>query len=381
MISNKNMLFIYYKLFKPGGVARVLVSLANELVEAGHDITILVLMDNKESFYPLDPRVKIITLDSFSHWTFRKINVNIDKYFKKIPARTSIKNYMYDFGQWDMLSRWLDKNHQDYDIIISSWYKLSSQLAIKKNLNYKTIAWEHANYEVGGQLWKNTLRRYYKNLKAIVCLNQAAFQHYKTINPNSYLIPNLIGQPFESFERDKITEKSNTLLFVGRLDDDKNVQELLEILTKVNMRNFVFKIIGDGPSRHKLELQLSDYPQLKEKVKFLGEKNLHDIFNELSTSKIFLFTSKTECLPTVLIEANLTGNALIAYNCKYGPSDIVNSNNGYLVDMHNQKQFAENLQQLIDHPQQLHLLNIKSFENSTKWHKSRIMMSWHKVFT
>ena len=170
-MSNK-ILFVYYKLFKAGGVARVLVSLANELVSDKNEITILILTKDTSSFYDLDKRVKIISIDTFSHWGFTKINVNLNKYFSKLPYKNNIKNYVYDFGQWEMLSKWINSNYQDYDIVISCWYKLSAQLALNKNVAHKTIAWEHISYDVGGVLWNNAFRRYYKNLKSIISINK-----------------------------------------------------------------------------------------------------------------------------------------------------------------------------------------------------------------
>ncbi|SKB81157.1 Glycosyltransferase involved in cell wall bisynthesis [Soonwooa buanensis] len=376
---SKKILFIYYKLFKPGGVARVLVSLANQLVEQGYDVSILLMMSNTDCFYPLDSRVKIVHIDSFSHWGFTKINVGIDKYFRKLPARQNIKNYVYDFGQWEMLSKWLKQNHLNYDLVISSWYKLSAQIAQNKAIAAKTIAWEHANFEVGGKLWKDLLRKNYKNFKAVVCLNSPSLAHYKQINNQSFLIANLIGFPFENFVSEKIENKKNDLIFVGRLDSDKNVQESLEILKNVNLKNFKFKIIGDGPTKSKLEKYLEDNTDLKNKVELLGAKNLDEIYEALSNSKAFLFTSKTECLPTVLIEANLTANALISYDCKYGPSDIVNQQNGYLIPMHDKEMFAEKLQYLIDNPYVLEELNKSSYRESAKWRKDKIIQQWKNL--
>ncbi|WP_374329190.1 glycosyltransferase [Soonwooa sp.] len=379
MKPNKKILFIYYKLFKPGGVARVLTSLANELCEAGYDVSILVLMANDGSFFHLDPRIKIIKIDTFSHWGFTKINVNLDKYFRKLPARKSIKNYIYDFGQWEMLSKWLKQNHHEYDVLISSWYKLSSQIARNKTIAAKTIAWEHANFEVGGKLWKDLLRNNYKNFKAVVCLNSPSLGHYKQINPNSFLIANLIGQPFESFDSEKIETKKNDLIFVGRLDSDKNVLETLEVLKNVDLKNFKFKIIGDGPSKSKLKKYIEGNNNLKNKVEILGTKNLDKIFLALSFSKVFLFTSKTEAFGMVLVEAMMTANALISYDCKYGPSDIVNQQNGYLIPMDDKEMFAEKLQYLIDNPHVLEELNKSSYRESAKWRKDKIIQQWKNL--
>ena len=376
----QKILFVYYKLFKAGGVARVLVSLANELVAKGNEVSIVIMISDTSSFFELDKRVNIIVIDTFSHWGFQKINVNLNKYLPKLPYKNNIKNYVYDFGQWEMLHKWMNKNHQDYDVIVSSWYKLSAQLALNKKVRHKTIAWEHANFEVGGKLWFDILRKYYKNLKSVVCINSNSLQHYKSINKNSYLIPNLIGEPFESFDQNLIAQKENTLIYVGRLDQDKNVGEILDIINQVDLNDFQLKIIGDGPSRNDLENKLNSNENLKDKVQFLGSQSISEIYKELTKSKIFLFTSKTECLPTVLIEANLMSNALISYNCNYGPSDIVDESNGFLIPKSDQKQFIEKLQFLINQPEELNTILRTSSRNSYKWRKKEILEQWDLIF-
>jgi hypothetical protein len=55
---------------------------------------------------------------------------------------------------------------------------------------------------------KILLRRYYKNLKGIVCINSPAIEYYQKFN-KTYFIPNIIGEPFENqpeinFETKKI---------------------------------------------------------------------------------------------------------------------------------------------------------------------------------
>jgi glycogen synthase len=52
MEKKKRILLVYYKLFKPGGVAKVLTNLANSLSEEGYTVEILLLME-KESIFTL----------------------------------------------------------------------------------------------------------------------------------------------------------------------------------------------------------------------------------------------------------------------------------------------------------------------------------------
>lgn len=86
--TKKNkILFVYYKLNRPGGIARVLVSLANELVNY-YDVSILVLLKDNHSFYELDKRINLLSVDSYQHWAFTKGCVFMDRYFNWLPKKT-----------------------------------------------------------------------------------------------------------------------------------------------------------------------------------------------------------------------------------------------------------------------------------------------------
>ncbi|VXC28158.1 MULTISPECIES: glycosyltransferase [Chryseobacterium] len=376
----KRILFIYYQNLKPGGVARVMINLANELCENGYDISILFLMEGENTFYEINPKIKIHTVDSFGHWGVNKVNPLLDKYLKKFRHRYSLKKYVYDFGQWDILNKWLKKNHQNYDAIISSWYKLSSQIAVNKEIAKKTLAWEHSNYEVGGKIWGDFLRPKYKNLAGIVCINKASVDYYKSLNPNTFLIPNLIGEPFESIDKIDFHSKKNNLIYVGRLDEDKNVSNIIDAISKIDLKDFYFKIIGDGPELENLK-KLAEDKNLQSKIIFAGQLPINQIKNELLDSKIFLFMSKTEALGMVLLEAMFCGNSLISYNCKHGPSDIVNDKNGFLIPMNDKMLFQKKLKDLIDNIDQLNQLNMSAFEDSKHWKKENTLKKWMSLLT
>lgn len=60
-------------------------------------------------------------------------------------------------------------------------------------------------------------------------------------------------------------------------------------------------------------------------------------------------TSLYEPFGLVLVEAMSCGIPVIAFDCPYGPSDIIqNDKNGYLVENGNVEAFAERVCQLIE---------------------------------
>ena len=377
MQKKKRILLVYYKLFKPGGLPRVFTNLANELVENGYDVDILLMMREQADFYPVHPKIKRHNIDTFSHWAWKICEFNI-KYLKFIPKIRNINAYIYHIGVFLMLRNWMRKNHQNYDIIISAWYKLSSFLALNKKESKKTIAWEHVTYETGGVLYKDILRKYYKNLKGIVGINSPAIEHYKQYN-KTYFIPNIIGEPFENQEKINFKDKENFISFVGRLDREKNVIALLEIFKESKIpTNWKLQIIGDGSERKNLE-QFVQENQLQERVTFYGTKTSEEILKLLRRSKIFGFTSLKEALPTVLVEAMFCSNAIISYNCNYGPSDIVKNNSGFLIDVNNKEDFIQKLEMLTNSDEKLEKMMESASKEAQNWKQNEILKKWQEI--
>ncbi len=377
MENSKKILLVYYKLFKPGGVAKVLTNLANSLSEEGYTVEILLMMEEQEHFYPLNSNIKVHNIDTFSHWAWKICEFNV-KHLRFIPKIRNINAYIYHIGVFLMLRNWMRKNHQNYDTIISAWYKLSSFLALNKKVNKKMVAWEHVTYETGGLLFKDTLRRYYKHLKGIVCINSPAIEHYKQYN-KTYFIPNIIGEPFENQAEINFENKENLISFVGRLDREKNVIALLEIFKKANVsKDWKLQIIGDGNEKNNLE-KFVEENQLQERIIFYGTKTSEEILKLLRRSKIFGFTSLKEALPTVLVEAMFCSNAIISYNCNYGPSDIVKNNSGFLIDVNNKEDFIQKLEMLTNCAEKLEKMMESASKEAQNWKQNEILKKWQEI--
>lgn len=377
MEQKKSILLVYYKLFKPGGVAKVLTNLANSLSEEGYTVEILLLMSKRDHFYPLNSNIKVHNIDTFSHWAWKICEFNV-KHLRFIPKIKNFNAYIYHIGVFLMLRNWMRKNHQNYDTIISAWYKLSSFLSLNKKANRKTIAWEHVTYQTGGILFNDILRRYYKNLKGIVCINSPAINYYQKFN-KTYFIPNIIGEPFENQPETNFENKENLISFVGRLDREKNVISLLEIFKEANIpSDWKLQIIGDGNEKNNLE-KFVEENQLKNRVIFHGTKNSNEILQLLRKSKIFGFTSLKEAFGNVLVEAIFCGNVVISYDCNYGPSDIINENIGFLINLNNQQAFKTALEKLINDKSLMNKMAQDSISYSQEWKKEEILKKWNNI--
>lgn len=111
----------------------------------------------------------------------------------------------------------------------------------------------------------------------------------------------------------------------------------------------------------------------------MGIKNPYEISQLLGKSKIFAFTSLSEAFGLALVEAMFCSNAIVSYDCEFGPADIINEKNGFLIPLHNQQLFAEKLELLINNDQLLDSLIQSSYAESNTWKKEKIIQQWEKI--
>lgn len=103
-------------------------------------------------------------------------------------------------------------------------------------------------------------------------------------------------------------QRQNKLIFVGRLEEVKNVENLIEafLQSKLYKKNWQLEIIGDGSLGRFLTNKYRN-----EDVVFRGRLSSEQIQEALSSAKLACCVSYTEGWPTVAVEAGLTGTPLL----------------------------------------------------------------------
>ncbi len=155
------------------------------------------------------------------------------------------------------------------------------------------------------------------------------------------LLSNIVDNFFFQKKFQKKISNDFIFLHIASLDKSKN-QELLirsfEKLAKLN-NNIYLNIAGDGYMKKSLE-SLVKKLNIEKQVNFLGQISQGRVRYEMMKSDCFVLSSNFETFGVVLIEALACGLPLIATKCG-GPEDIVNEQNGILIDVENQLQLED----------------------------------------
>ncbi len=115
------------------------------------------------------------------------------------------------------------------------------------------------------------------------------------------------------------------LLYVGRLAAEKEVERLRDVLLASD--DFRLAIVGDGPHRGRLESHFSGT-----RTVFTGFLHGEQLAQAYASSDIFVFPSTTETLGLVLLEAMVSGLAVVAAASPPSREQIREGITGFLYD-------------------------------------------------
>lgn len=167
-------------------------------------------------------------------------------------------------------------------------------------------------------------------------------------------IPN--GLDFEKKEVETRTEFSNKediILSVGRIGSpEKDSKMLMDAFANIDKNKLKdWKLVFVGPIEEEFKKEIDDYfkkhEDLKKSVIFKGPiYDKKELYDEYRKAKIFCLTSKFESVGIVLIEAGAMGDVIISTNVGIA-DEIVNGNNGILIDVGDVSALTNGINKLI----------------------------------
>jgi glycosyltransferase involved in cell wall biosynthesis len=137
-----------------------------------------------------------------------------------------------------------------------------------------------------------------------------------------------------------LSSNSPTLISVGRLSKAKGYDDLLLALSKTLERREVNLIlVGDGPERRYLE-EFAEELGVAEYVEFTGFDT--NPYKYMARADVFVLSSRSEGLPTVLIEALACGCPIVSTDSSEGVREILgNGEFGTLVPVGDREALAD----------------------------------------
>lgn len=299
-----------------GGAERVLVDLSNKLQEKDDfEITIFTIYSKGEFEKSLNSNIKVISLydKSYNELTkMQKILVPIKILFCK---KSIYKKYIKG----------------DYDTEIAFLEGPITRLFSIKNKNTKKIAWIHNDMSlvfgkgIKAKIKRKIDRKIYSKFSTLVFVSEDNRNRFEQIYPdlrNSELEKVHKRVVYNYIDKDLVLEKAkekseigfnkNELNFVSvcRLVEQKAIERLIEVHKRLIDDKYMHKfyIVGDGPSKEKLEAKIKE-EGLEKTFILLGQKE--NPYPYIRQADYFCLLSYFEGYPMVVEEAKILNKEIL----------------------------------------------------------------------
>jgi len=320
--KQKIKLFICIPTLQCGGSEKYVHTICKYIDKEKFDLTLLVL-DNKDPFYAIDPVVELIDLQA-------------------ARARHAVSKIIQ-----------LAKERKP-DVLFSAASHVNILLAMFRNrfptgmvlvARESSLLSANSRYAAMPLLFKKLAKLFYRRMDHVICqsaaMQQDLIHNYKIPPGKSTLLLN----PVEVAGNTAADPVPLKLITVARLSKEKGIGRILEALALLSLP-YHFHVIGEGKERTALEA-LAGTLGIKEKVTFHGRQPKP--FNGMEDAQLFLMGSYHEGLPNALLEAGAYGIPAVAYDAPGGIGEIINEENGLLVK-EGAGAFAKAIEQAISLP-------------------------------
>ena len=354
------IVYLYSSIAIMGGVERVLVDKMNYLVRHGYEVYMITSDQGLHPIpYKLDHRIHFCDLQIRFHSQYQY------RGWHRIIEGRRLKRLYHQ--------RLMEKLQeiQPNVIVCTTSQDVHGLLRIKGLI--PLIVESHVNF-THPDTWINHARTLFNNYcigkaDAVVTLSEGDAKNWRRVSRNVHVIPNIVHLNDSGRYSDCTKERA---IFVGRLVEQKGLPDLINIWRIVNQfhPDWQLDVFGNGQMESLSEIKLFVHPPTE------------DIMEEYINSSMLLMTSVYEPFGLVLPEAMSCGLPVVAFDCPYGPADIIkHESTGFLVPNRDVNLYADYVCKLIERPGLRQTFGIAGVKAAQQYHANNIMPQWQSLFS
>lgn len=257
-------------------------------------------------------------------------------------------------------SELLDRTGKVPDLVLAvAWPYMSliaKQVLVGKGLNVPVISWLHSGIQAYAGKGFGGIRELMA-ADAHLAINANLWEDIRKVSGSSvvYRINNPVemGRIPENMTLSEQRGLQHTLLFVGRISVEKNLNFILDAM--VHLPNWKLMIVGDGEERKSMETRCRDL-NLVHRVQWLGWQQ--DPWKYADGADALVMASHYEGFPLTVIEAQSRGLPVISTKVDGITEFIEHGLNGYLYDFGDMEAYCNifaTIQEqgyVVEHPEQ-----------------------------
>ena len=344
-----------------GGAERAALNLANLWCDLGDEVVVMPTYSGggSGSFYPVCPKVRVCYL------------ANVCESAAAFPRLLALKNFITD---------------ENFDVVVSFITNVNVAAIIAGLLaKVPIIVCERSDPFVIpiSRFWRIARALTYPFSQHVIIQTSELLEKFKrsnvTYKNKLTVIPNSIPSVF--LKNPVIIGSSRRILAVGRLSKEKQFDHLIIAFSEIVFKeNWIVEIFGEGEERENLQRLIESFGLSRQIFLRGATLNIENIYK---TGDIFCLTSKYEGFPNALLEAMVSGCAVVCYASPCGPSEMLdNGENGILISLNDISALSDGIEKLMLNDALRQELGTRSrrfvFEN---YNAEVVLRKWHAVLS
>lgn len=312
-----------------GGSERVLVNLAEYLVNRGWRVT-LVTQYRKNGEYPLNPAIERVISDIAPEETGRSRVLNFIRRFRKLRK-------IWKKQKPDLILSFIGKNNI-MALLTSRFLHIPVAVSVRGEPSME--------YYNG---WMRFMaRQLFGIADGVILQTGRCFDFFpQSVRKKAVIMKNPISREF--FREPYQGERRKEITAVGRIDENKNHELLIRAFAGISEEFSEYRLViyGEGELRSRL-IDMAAELGLEGRISLPGAAE--NVADAIYKTSVFVLPSNTEGVPNTLIEAMALGLPVISTDCPCGgPADLIEQGvNGILVPVQNQTELQEKLHFLLN---------------------------------
>ncbi|MCB1355364.1 MAG: glycosyltransferase family 4 protein [Maritimibacter sp.] len=337
-----------------GGAERVVALLVRHWVARGHEIHIISFdAPDAPVYFDVPPAVTLHRLD-----LSRPGRSAVGSIQRLVALRRRLAAI-----QPDTLISFLTKNN--VLALLAAWRRPVRTVVCERN---------NPQRQQANRIWNRLMARLYPWADVIVMQTRASLACLPAGVENAVeVIPNPVEPPAA---RPAADGAARTLVAVGRLVPQKGFDMLIEAFSRIadDVPDWRLSIFGSGRMQTELTDQI-DARGLGARIALAGQTDQPGAW--VTGAGAFVLSSRYEGFPNVLAEAMSAGLPVVAFDCPFGPGEIVTDGvDGLLVPDGDVAALADALRRLLSDPALQARLGAAARETAETYAVPKVAARW-----
>lgn len=202
-------------------------------------------------------------------------------------------------------------------------------------------------------------------------------------NRNLFPRKNIFGEKIYNpvnpifFSKTQVTGQMNSISYVGRINNNKNLSLVLRALAILKKENIIFTLHVVGGYKddyYESEINaLMEENNLSDQVTFYGWQTQEQILQVHEKCRIFVLPSQQETMPVVVGEAMALGKVVVASNVGAVSEMVTDTVSGFLFERNNIERLCSLLRELNNNTELIETISAKAMKEAhEKFHPDSI---------